>query len=141
MTRFDWPVRIYIEDTDAGGIVYYANYLRYMERARTEWLRAMAIGQEVLRQQGILFVVTAVEAKYRKPARLDDELNVSVQVDNVGKARLHISHQVSRINQSGEYELLVEAGVVVAAMNIEGRPVALPPIITTRLQDHQSSSR
>ncbi|MDO6682787.1 MULTISPECIES: YbgC/FadM family acyl-CoA thioesterase [unclassified Oceanobacter] len=140
MNLFDWPVRIYIEDTDAGGIVYHANYLRYMERARTEWLRSMDIGQEILRQQGILLVVTAIDVKYRKPARLDDELNVSVQVDKVGKARLHISHLVSRINNSGEHERLVTANVVIATMNFEGKPMALPAIITTRMQDQLSAA-
>jgi len=134
MTRFDWPVRIYIEDTDAGGIVYYANYLRYTERARTEWLRAMDVSQELLREQGTLFVVTSVDAKYRKPARLDDELNVSVQVDSIGKARLGIHHQVSRVSESGELELLVEANVTIACMSTAGRAMAIPKFILEKIQ-------
>lgn len=134
MTQFDWPVRIYIEDTDAGGIVYYANYLRYTERARTEWLRAMGISQELLREQGILFVVTSVEAKYRKPARLDDELNVSVQVDSIGKARLGIRHQVTRMAESGQPEVLVDAGVTIACMSTAGKAMAIPKQILENIQ-------
>ncbi|WP_221798346.1 tol-pal system-associated acyl-CoA thioesterase [Oceanobacter mangrovi] len=134
MTEFEWPVRIYIEDTDAGGIVYYANYLRYTERARTEWLRAMGISQEVLREQGVLFVVTAVDAKYRKPARLDDALTVTLRIETIGKARLGISHQVVRHNVTGETELLVQAGVTIACMSTAGKPLAIPGNILEIIQ-------
>lgn len=76
---FEWPIRVYWEDTDAGGIVFYANYLKFFERARTEWLRALGIGQQVLREQtGGMFVVSETTLKYHRPARLDDELVVTV---------------------------------------------------------------
>jgi acyl-CoA thioester hydrolase len=77
MTTFSWPVRVYYEDTDAGGVVYYANYLRFFERARTEWLRAIGFEQQLLRNEdGIVFAVRHVEIDYLKPAVLDDALQV-----------------------------------------------------------------
>src|SRR5690606_4507806 len=77
MREFSWPVRVYYEDTDAGGVVYYANYLRFMERARTEWLRSVGIDQRVLlRQDNLMFVVVDAQVSYKVPARLDDELEV-----------------------------------------------------------------
>ena len=86
---FEWPIRVYWEDTDAGGIVFYANYLKFFERARTEWLRALGIGQQVLREQtGGMFVVSETTLKYHRPARLDDELVVTVQLEQPGRAGL-----------------------------------------------------
>ena len=79
---FEWPLRVYIEDTDVGGIVYYANYFRYLERARTEWLRSLGFSQEILRHQNILLIVRDIQAKYRLPARLDDELTVTVELES-----------------------------------------------------------
>jgi len=122
---FRWPVRVYYEDTDAGGIVYYANYLKFFERARTEWLRKIGFNQEVLRQQGILFVVRDVSAKYRRSARLDDELEVSVQVEKLGKASFNISQSVYRIGDEKE-ELLVNGYVSVACIDSSGSPRAIP---------------
>ena len=76
MTPFQWPVRVYYEDTDAGGVVYYANYLKFLERARTEWLRSISFEQQqILEQQGVLFAVRGVSVEYRKPARLDDPVS------------------------------------------------------------------
>ena len=78
VTPFVWPVRVYWEDTDAGGIVYYANYMKFMERARTEWLRALGVDQVRLKEEhGLIFVVVDVEAHYRKPARYGDQLQVT----------------------------------------------------------------
>jgi tol-pal system-associated acyl-CoA thioesterase len=78
---FVWPVRVYWEDTDAGGVVYYANYLKFCERARTEWLRALGLGQQAMAERdGLLFVVSSAQVRYRAPARLDDQLMVSVAV-------------------------------------------------------------
>jgi acyl-CoA thioester hydrolase len=77
MTEFCWPIRIYYEDTDAAGVVYHSNYLKYMERARTEWLRAMGFSQQELREKsGIIIVITELEMKFMKPALLDDLLEV-----------------------------------------------------------------
>ena len=94
---FDWPVRIYWEDTDAGGIVYYANYLRYFERARTEWLRQIDLNQQRLRETtGGIFVVSHADVKYLQPARLDDELVVSTELQLLGRASLRFLQTVRR---------------------------------------------
>ena len=85
---FDWPVRVYYEDTDCARVVYYANYFKFMERARTEWLRALGWSQERLYSElGVVFVVAEAKAKYRKPARLDDEFLRGDEVLNVGDVR------------------------------------------------------
>ena len=88
-TEFSWPVRVYWEDTDAGGIVFYANYLKFFERARTEWLRSLGLHQQALRDTtGGMFVVTDAQLKYHAPARLDDALRVTARVVESGKASL-----------------------------------------------------
>lgn len=92
---FRFPVRVYWEDTDAGGIVFYANYLKFMERARTEWLRALGIGQRALKEAtGCMFVVTETALQYHRPARLDDELLVTAHLEQSGRASLTIRQQV-----------------------------------------------
>lgn len=113
--------RVYYEDTDAGGIVYYANYLKLMERARTEWLRALGVSQESLRHQGVVFVVTEATARYRRPARLDDELCIAASVERLSRTRLVFSQQVSRGG-----ELLVDGEVTIACMSLSGKPCAIP---------------
>ncbi|WP_299511216.1 YbgC/FadM family acyl-CoA thioesterase [uncultured Limnohabitans sp.] len=91
---FEHPIRIYWEDTDAGGIVFYANYLKFFERARTEWLRALGFGQQVLRDQsGGMFVVSETAVKYHSPARLDDTLVVTAELQSGGKASLTIAQR------------------------------------------------
>ena len=91
---FSFPIRIYWEDTDAGGIVFYANHLKFFERARTEWLRSLGIGQQALREQtGGMFIVTDVRLRYVRPARLDDELIVTAQLERAGRASLTIAQQ------------------------------------------------
>jgi acyl-CoA thioester hydrolase len=91
------PVRVYWEDTDAGGVVFYANYLKYFERARTEWLRAMGFGQhELLQSHGVMFVVADTQVRYLRPAQLDDELQVSVRLQHKGRASLTIEQQALR---------------------------------------------
>ena len=93
-TVFHWPLRIYWEDTDAGGIVFYANYLKFFERGRTEWLRARGVGQQELRElTGGMFVVSDVQLRYHRPARLDDELIVTAQLQESGRASLTIGQQ------------------------------------------------
>ena len=100
---FTFPIRVYWEDTDAGGIVFYANYLKFMERARTEWLRSVGIEQQLLRKStGGMFVVTETQLKYLHPARLDDLLDVSVQIIETGRASLKIHQKISL--QPNEYE-------------------------------------
>ncbi len=91
---FEHPIRIYWEDTDAGGIVFYANYLKFFERARTEWLRALGFGQQVLRDaSGGMFVVSETAVKYHSPARLDDTLVVTAELQSGGKASLTIAQR------------------------------------------------
>ena len=91
---FEWPVRIYWEDTDAGGIVFYANYLKFFERARTEWLRALGLAQRELRElEGGMFVVSEARVRYAAPARLDDELIVTASLREGGRASLTIEQQ------------------------------------------------
>ena len=91
---FRYPVRIYWEDTDAGGIVFYANYLKFFERSRTEWLRAAGVGQQQLRElTGGMFVVSDAQLRYHRPARLDDELIVTAQLQETGRASLPIGQQ------------------------------------------------
>ena len=100
MTRhpvFTWPVRVYWEDTDAGGIVFYANYLKFFERARTEWLRSLGVAQSRLKDEtGGLFVVSETAVRYLAPARLDDELLVTAQLEVSGRASLIIAQQAQR---------------------------------------------
>lgn len=99
---FVWPVRVYWEDTDAGGIVFYANYLRFMERARTEWLRSLGLQQQALREScGGMFVVSHAALDYLRPARLDDLLHVSARVQARGRASLDIAQQVWLVDGSG----------------------------------------
>ena len=91
---FQWPVRVYWEDTDAGGIVFYANYLKFFERARTEWLRHLGIEQQKLRQsEGGFFVVSQTDVRYLKPARLDDRMQVTAWLIKAGRGSLMIGQQ------------------------------------------------
>ncbi|MBA3773881.1 MAG: YbgC/FadM family acyl-CoA thioesterase [Ramlibacter sp.] len=97
---FEFPIRVYWEDTDAGGIVFYANYLKFFERARTEWLRSLGIGQQALREStGGMFVVGETSVRYRRPARLDDELLVTARVQESGRASLIIAQQAKLITR------------------------------------------
>lgn len=124
MTSFHWPIRIYYEDTDSGGIVYYANYLKFMERARTEWLRHIGYEQQRLREQhNRLFVVRAVSIEYDRPARLDDALQVTVDIATVRPASLLF---VQKILTEAEVTLC-RAQVRVACVDSSTlRPSALP---------------
>jgi len=120
---FSWPVRVYYEDTDAGGIVYYANYLKFFERARTEWLRAAGVGQQsLLEEHGAGFVVRSAQIDYHAAARLDDELTLLLEVSRFGRASVEFSQQALR----GE-QLLASAVVKVGCVDLNTlRPRALP---------------
>lgn len=94
---FHWPVRVYWEDTDAGGVVYYANYLKFMERARSEWLRALGFEQDTLRDEGgVVFVVRRVEIDYLSPARFNDQLDVIVRLHEAGRASFVVRQELMR---------------------------------------------
>lgn len=123
---FKWPVRVYYEDTDAGGVVYYANYLKYFERCRTEWLRALGVDQSALaREHGLLFVVARIEAEYRQPAGLDDELVIHARALQIG----HCSIVFEQFAQRGDH-LLARAQVTVACVDAQRRrPARLPPTL------------
>jgi acyl-CoA thioester hydrolase len=128
-TEFSWPVRVYWEDTDAGGIVYYANYLRFMERARTEWLRAIGIEQEVLlREQQLMFVVVEATARYRLPARYGDELKVTSRIAQWTRASLTFEQNIVRAAVSEpDPQMLVTGRVRVACLDAaKFRPRPLP---------------
>lgn len=95
LREFSWPVRVYYEDTDSGGVVYYANYLKFMERARTEFLRSIGYEQDQLQQElGIIFAVHSANIQYKKPARFNDELNVITSITSLGKASIHFKQSV-----------------------------------------------
>ena len=128
-TSFAWPVRVYWEDTDAGGIVYYANYMRFMERARTEWLRAQGHAQSELAEKfGFVFAVAEVKLQYRRPARLDDELTISCVPVPEGRASIRFQQVIRR----GD-EVLVEGEVRVACVDAKTfRPRRLPEFIVSQ---------
>ncbi len=123
---FRWPVRVYWEDTDAGGVVYHANYLRYFERARSEWLRAAGIGQERLRAElGIVFVVHGMDIRFNRPARLDDALLASVRVEALRGASFEVDQTLVRVDK--EAVSLVDARVRIACLDAaRWRPRPIP---------------
>ena len=129
--NFDWPVRVYWEDTDAGGVVYYANYLKFLERARTEWLSTLGLEQDQLATEaGVLFVVRRVEADYLRPARFNDRLRVSSRLAELGRASLVMEQEVLR----GD-ERLLAARVQVACVEPAGfRPARIPAFVSERLR-------
>jgi acyl-CoA thioester hydrolase len=126
---FLWQSRVYWEDTDGGGIVYYANYLRFLERARTEWLRERGVSQRaLLAEPGIVFSVIALELQYRRPARLDDLLAISCEPGAAAGARLAFRQRIWRDHPTGE--LILEASVDIACLDARSlKPRRLPPVI------------
>ena len=122
------PVRVYYEDTDMAGIVYYANYLKYIERARSDWVRGLGIDQRAMKAAGQVFVVRRVEADYLAPAHLDDELVVETEVKQVTGARLVMEQRVMRGPQA-----LFSAIVTVVIVNEAGQVGRMPPIIRQML--------
>ena len=131
MSVFSWPARVYWEDTDGGAIVYYANYLRFLERSRTEWLRAQGHSQlELAREPGILFTVVSIQVDYRAPARLDDELEITCAPSAEGAATLRFAQRIYRTGAARRAELLVEAQVRVACVDAATlRPRRLPQFL------------
>jgi len=130
---FVWQARVYYEDTDAGGVVYYANYLRFLERSRTEWLRSRGISQLALaRDPGVVFSVVAIEARYRLPARLDDLLSISCEPAEDGGASILFSQRIWREPLAAA--LLLTASVRVACLDAATlKPRRLPQVITREL--------
>lgn len=127
--EFIWNVRVYYEDTDAGGIVYYANYLKFFERARTEWLRAIDVGQHALLQEhDAMFVVKNVSADYHAPARLDDVLKLTLKIEKLGRASILFVQQA----WCGDV-LLNTARVKVGCVDSALRPRAVPPAVAAKM--------
>jgi acyl-CoA thioester hydrolase len=131
--EFVFPVRVYYEDTDSGGVVYYANYLRFFERARTEWLRALGFGQGALLQQhGVLFAVREAHVEYLRPARFDDLLAVVSRIHERGRSVLVFEQHLLR----GE-ELLTRARIkVVCIAGANFKPVKIPEPIARAMEGH-----
>ncbi len=125
MPLFTWPVRVYYEDTDTGGIVYYANYLRFFERARTEWLRSLGVSQQaLLEQEGVQFVVRGIDLQYLAPARLDDQLILTMALLAARRASMELMQTACL---EGSSKALVTARVRIAAIShTTGRPMGLP---------------
>ena len=124
---FHWPVRVYWEDTDAGGVVYYANYLKFMERARSEWLRSFGFEQDLLRDEaGVVFVVRRVEIDYLAPARFNDQIDVAVSLHEAGRASFVVRQELMR-----GVTRLAEAVVTLACVDAAHfKPVKIPaPIL------------
>jgi acyl-CoA thioester hydrolase len=132
---FRLPVRVYYEDTDAGGVVYYANYLKFMERARTEWLRSLGFEQdELMRDPGVVFAVRSCSLEFRKPARFNDSVEVGVHLAEVGRASLTVRQHIVR----GE-ELLCEGTVRIACLDARRfTPVPIPAVIAARLPEREA---
>jgi len=117
LSAFSWRLRVYWEDTDAGGVVYHASYLRFLERARTEWLRARGLGQTELRERhGVLFVVREITTAFDKPARLDDELDATVQLARLRSASFSMEQSLRHVPEG---ETLTRAKVLVACVDAD----------------------
>ena len=133
---FSWPVRVYWEDTDAGGIVFYANYLKYFERARTEWLRARGVEQRQLQQDlGCIFVVSDVQLKYLRSARLDDQLLVTAHLSELGRSSFTIQQEARLMGRDTSPLLLCTGSVRIGWINAQtSKPARIPPDLQTALQ-------
>jgi acyl-CoA thioester hydrolase len=128
---FTWPVRVYYEDTDAGGIVFYANYLKFFERARTEWLRACGVDQNRLAAEtGALFIVRSTSVDYRAPARLDDLVTVVSRIERIGRASVDFVQEAQR-----DGTLLASGSIRVGCVDRTAfRPAAIPSPVLAALR-------
>lgn len=132
---FNWPVRVYYEDTDAGGIVFYANYLKFFERARTEWLRSAGIGLQALSESHrVMFVVKSTAVDYHASAKLDDELKLSVVVERLGRASIHFVQEAWRV--AGDQQQLLAIGrIKVGCVDTASfRPCPMPDQVLERIR-------
>jgi acyl-CoA thioester hydrolase len=135
MARHIFPVRVYYEDTDLAGIVYYANYLKFIERGRSEWVREMGIDQVAMkRDAGVVFAVRRVEADYLQPAKFDDQLDVSTTISTVSAARIVLDQMVLRDDAA-----LFTAQVTLVALDAQGRPTRLPAEFRRKIADFDTS--
>ena len=132
---FRFQLRVYWEDTDAGGVVFYANYLKFFERARTEWLRSLGHQQEQMRAEtGVVFIVTDTTVRYLRPARLDDLIAVTVDVRHAGRAQMTIAQQAWRPSAQGTEELIAEGTIRIGCVDAGTfRPRRIPNSIAESL--------
>ena len=128
---FKWLVRIYFEDTDSGGVVYHANYLKFMERARTEWLRSIKLDQATLKKKDkIMFVVAKVDIDYKKPGRFNDELEVETIVNKIGASKVSLTQNISNNSQ-----LYTSAKVTIACLHSDTfKPQRIPKLIKQQME-------
>ena len=128
---YSFPVRVYFENTDAGGVVYHGEYLKFLERARTEWLRHLGFDHQALaREHRVVFIVTAAAIDFMKPARLDDTLAVSVRLESLGKVRCVFAQEIRR-----DAEVLVKAGITVACVAGESfKPAEIPGPLRKKME-------
>lgn len=134
--HFELPLRVYIEDTDAGGIVYYINYLKFMERARTELLRSLGFAKTAILSQDLMFVVHSAQINYKRPARLDELLSVSATIALLRRSYLIFKQTITR-----DGELICAADVKVACVDRQGmRPQAMPALVHTEIQNLMTNS-
>lgn len=133
---FKWPVRVYIEDTDAGGIVYYANYLRYMERARSEWMRSQGWEQSELLKHDVQFVVRKVSLHYKKPAFQEDMLDALVGIEWLKKTGMGLNQIIEKNGK-----VLVGGLVELTCINLKGRPQAIPEELMDALKQDYAASK
>jgi acyl-CoA thioester hydrolase len=134
-SNFTWPVRVYYEDTDTGGVVFYANYLKFFERARTEWLRAAGVSQQALTQSHrLMFVVKSTAVDYHAPAKLDDELKLSVVVEKLGHASVEFAQQAWRVS-GAQMQLLSSGRIKVVCVDIDTfRPSPIPDEVLAKIK-------
>lgn len=132
---FTWPIRVYYEDTDTGGIVFYANYLKFFERARTELLRKAGIGQQELAETGqVMFVVKNTSIDYHSPAKLDDLLSISVTLEKLGRVAIIFKQEALRISQDGTTQLLCSCSIRIACVStVTLQPQAIPQPVLARI--------
>jgi acyl-CoA thioester hydrolase len=137
---FSWTIRVYYEDTDAGGVVFYANYLKFFERARTEWLRASGVNQQELTEtQQAMFVVKSTAVDYHAPAKLDDELKLTVTVERQGRASVQFLQEAWRLN-GGEPALLATGRIKVGCVDTQTfKPRAIPDDVLTAISSRSIS--
>ena len=123
---FSWPVRVYFQDTDAGGVVYHASYVNFMERSRTEWLRTFGYSNTgLMKELGVVFVVRSLKLDYLKPALLDDLVTVTSQIKEIGRSRVNIVQTVTR-----DKDLLVEGEVHLVCVDVKTfKPVSVPDVL------------
>ncbi len=140
LSNFTWTIRVYYEDTDAGGVVFYANYLKFFERARTEWLRSAGINQQIMTEtHGVMFVVKSTAVDYHAPAKLDNELKLTVVVEKMGRASVQFVQQAWRINGE-QQELLATGRIKVGCVDtVRFRPSEIPQEVMLAIQQLESS--